>query len=58
VREAAPAAQTLSQAAKRAFQHLRSETISDQKKTPTDPFDGYEWRLIPEISLDEFMRPS
>jgi hypothetical protein len=36
VRDAAPAAQTLAQAVKRAFQQLN-------KKTPTGPFDGSEW---------------
>jgi hypothetical protein len=57
VREAAPTAQTLSQAAKRAFQQIRTATMSNPKKTPQDPFDGSDWGLIPEISFDEFMRP-
>ncbi len=57
VRDAAAAAQTLSQAVKRAFHQLRTQTMSDQKKTPHDPFDGSEWGLIPEISFDEFKRP-
>jgi hypothetical protein len=50
VREAAQAALTLSQGAKRVFQQLRSGTMSDQKKTPTDPFDGFEMGLMTEIS--------
>jgi integrase len=57
VRDAVPAAQMLAEAVKRTFQQLRSHTMSKQKKTPTDPFDGSEWGLIPEISFDEFMRP-
>jgi integrase len=57
VRDAAPAAQTLAQAVKRAFQQLRNRTMSSNKKAPTDPFDGSDWSLIPEISFDEFMRP-
>jgi hypothetical protein len=57
VREAAQAAQPLSQAPKRAFQQLGNETMFSQKKPPTGPSDGSEWGLIPEISFDDFMRP-
>jgi integrase len=57
VREAAQAVQPLSQAAKRAFHQLRSITMSDEKKTPRDPFEGFEMGLMTEISFDEFMRP-
>jgi integrase len=57
VKEAAAAAQTLSQAAKCTFQQLRIQTMSKQKKQPLDPLDGSEWGLIPELSFDEFMRP-
>jgi integrase len=57
VKEAAAAAQTLSQAAKCTFQQLRTQTMSKQKKQPLEPFDGSEWGLIPELSFDEFMRP-
>lgn len=52
VREAAPAAQALSHAAKRAFQQLRTQSMSDQKKTPQDPFDGSEWGLTMEFHID------
>lgn len=58
VHDAAPTAQILSQAVKRAFHQLRTRTMSNQKKTPTDPFGGSEWDLIPELSFDEFMRPT
>jgi integrase len=57
VREAAPAAQALTQALKRAFHQLRSGTMSSNKKTPTDPFDGSEWGLKLEIDFDEFLKP-
>jgi integrase len=57
VRVAAPAAQTLAQAAKRAFQQLRNQTMSNHKKPPPDPFDGFQLGLITEISFDDFMRP-
>ena len=52
VSEAAPVAQTLSQAAKRAFQHLRAQSMSNQKKTPQDSFDGSEWGLTMEFHID------
>jgi hypothetical protein len=56
VREAAPLAQTLSEAAKRIFQQIRSETMPDQKKPPGDSSGGIPVHLITEISLDEFSR--
>jgi integrase len=58
VHEAVPTAQALSQAAKRAFQQIRTATMSNPKKTPQDPFDGSDWGLISEVSFDEFMRPT
>lgn len=51
VSQAAPVAQTLAQTARRVFQQLRTRTMSDQKKTPTDPFDGSEWGLTMEWRL-------
>jgi integrase len=57
VREATPLAQTLSAAAKRIFQQIRSETMPDQKKPPRDSSGGATVHLITEISFDEFSRP-
>jgi integrase len=57
VSQAAPVAQTLAQTARRVFQQLRTRTMSNQKKTLTDPFDVSEFGLITELSFDEFMRP-
>jgi len=51
VREAAQAALTLSQAVKRAFHQLRSRTMSDQKKTPQEPLDGFEMGLMWESHI-------
>jgi integrase len=51
VREATPAAQTLSQAAKRAFQQIRTQTMSNQKKSPQDPFDGSDWSLQWKVDI-------
>lgn len=42
VREAVPAAQALSQAAKRAFQQLRKSDMSEHKKTASGPY-GEDW---------------
>jgi hypothetical protein len=52
VREATPTALALSQAAKRAFHQLRIETMSNQKKTPQDPFDGSDWGFTMEVRID------
>lgn len=53
VREAAPAAQALSHAAKRLFLHLRSQPMSDKKKTPYSPSKGFEVGLTMELHLDD-----
>ncbi|NIA54859.1 site-specific integrase [Massilia sp. TW-1] len=53
VRDATPTAQTLAQAIKRAFQQLRSRTMSDQKKPLPDPFDASEWGLTMEWRLPD-----
>ncbi|WP_343732087.1 site-specific integrase [Duganella sp.] len=45
VREAVPAAQALSQAAKRAFQRLRKSDMSEQKKTASGPY-GEDWGIF------------
>ena len=42
VREAVPAAQALSQAAKRTFHRLRKSDMSEQKKTASGPY-GEDW---------------
>lgn len=57
VRDAALAAQTLSNDLKRVFNAIRQQTMSKQKKQPMEPVDSSEWGLIPELSFDEFMRP-
>jgi len=45
VREAVPAAQALSQAAKHAFQRLRKSDMSEQKKTASGPY-GEDWGVF------------
>lgn len=50
--EATPAAQTLSQAAGRAFQQLRTQSMPNPKKPPQDLSDDSEWGLIMEFHID------
>jgi integrase len=57
VREATPFAQVLAEAAKRVFQQIRNETMSDRKKPPGDTSSGVTVHLITEICFDEFSRP-
>lgn len=57
VHEAAPAAQTLSIAFRRVFCEIRQQSMSDQKKSPTDALSGMGLSLLVEFDLDELLRP-